>query len=191
MQHLSKYRIILGSKSPRRKQLLEGLDVSFEILTQDAEENYPDNLKKEEIPLFLAEMKSKAFEKIIKNNELVITADTIVWLTDKTLEKPSDYNDAFRILKTLSGKQHQVYTGVYIKTINNTISFYDCTNVFFKDLSDFEIKYYLDNYKPYDKAGAYGVQEWIGYVAVEKIEGCFFNVMGLPLPKLYNNLLKF
>ncbi|MBI5217557.1 MAG: septum formation protein Maf [Bacteroidia bacterium] len=191
MKNLEKYNIILASRSPRRQQLLKGLDIPFTVKTLEIEEKFPEHLSKYEIPVYLAELKTKAFEKNMLENDLVITADTIVWLDGETLGKPQDYNDAVRILKKLSGEKHEVITGVCIKTKAKSVKFHALTDVYFKKLSDEEIGYYLDHYKPYDKAGAYGVQEWIGYIAVECVEGSYFNVMGLPIQRLYEHLKEF
>ncbi len=190
-EKLKDYKIILASQSPRRQQLLKGLDIPFQIISKDIKEEYPQDLKKEEIALYLCELKASAFNGEIDDKTLVITADTIVWINGVALNKPSDYNDAVSILKTLSGNMHEVITGVCLKTKNKTHSFFSLTKVFFKKLSQQEIEYYITNYKPYDKAGAYGAQEWIGYVAIEKIEGSYFNVMGLPTRLLYEELMKF
>ena len=189
LKNLDKYRIILASNSPRRKQLLADLGVEFEVLTMDTEEVYPEGLSMEEIPVYLAELKAKPFE-IKEDNWLVITADTIVWCDNEVLTKPADAADAIRILKKLSGKKHQVLTGVCIKTKGAKRSFFSSTDVYFKQLSDHEIDYYIEHYKPFDKAGAYGIQEWIGYIGIEKIEGSYFNVMGLPVQHLYEELKK-
>ena len=190
-EKIKKYNIILASQSPRRQMLLKGLDIPFEIKIKDTEEIYPSNLKKEEIALHLCKLKASAFENEIDDKTLVITADTIVWINEKVLNKPKDFNDAVNILKQLSGNMHEVITGVCLKTNEKTHTFYALTKVYFKNLSDQEIEYYVLNYKPYDKAGAYGAQEWIGYVAIEKIEGSYFNVMGLPTRMLYDELMKF
>ena len=171
--------------------LLKGLDIHFEIKLKDTDEIYPQHLKKEKIALYLSELKASAFENELDDKTLVITADTIVWINDKVLNKPKDFNDAVNILKQLSGNMHEVITGVCLKTKEKTHSFYALTKVYFKKLSEKEIEYYISNYKPYDKAGAYGAQEWIGYVAIEKIEGSYFNVMGLPTRMLYDELMKF
>jgi septum formation protein len=185
------HHIILASRSPRRHMLLKGLDIPFEVKIKDVDEIYPSHLKKEEIALYLCELKSAAFEGELSEDTLVITADTIVWINDKVLNKPKDYKDAVDILTQLSENMHEVITGVCLRTKNKTKSFYALTKVYFKKLSHEEIEYYLKNYKPYDKAGAYGAQEWIGYVAIEKIEGSYFNVMGLPTRLLYEELMKF
>ena len=192
LKNLEKYYIILGSKSPRRQHLLKEIGVNFEVkVLEEIEEAYPDNLSKTEIPVYLAELKAKAFKNIIHNNTLLITADTIVWMNNRVIGKPVDKEDAIRLLKKLAGIMHQVITGVCITTVNRTTSFYAMSDVYFSKLTDEEINYYIDTFKPYDKAGAYGIQEFIGYIGVERIEGSFFNVMGLPIHKLYNELKKF
>jgi septum formation protein len=191
MRELNKYKIILASKSPRRQYLLKELGLNFEVHTKDVDESFPDDLKAEEIPLYLCQKKADAFDEELTDNTIVITADTIVWIDGQVLNKPENYEDAVRMLKMLSGKKHQVYTGVCLKSKNTTKSFYAQTDVYFKTLSQEEIDYYITNFNPYDKAGAYGAQEWIGYIAVEKIEGTYFNVMGLPVREVYEALLNF
>jgi septum formation protein len=191
LDNLKKYKIVLGSQSPRRQQLLKGLDIDFTILTSDADENFPDSLTKQEIPLYLSEQKAEAIKQKLIENYLLITCDTIVWVNDGVLNKPVDVTDAKRMLQMLSGKTHEVFTAVTLTTNKKSYSFYDRTLVSFKKLTNEEIDYYIINYKPFDKAGSYGVQEWLGYVAIDKIEGCFFNVMGLPLNKLYDALNTF
>jgi septum formation protein len=191
-ENLHHYHIILASQSPRRQILLKELGIEFEINTKNGiDESFPPHLQKEEIALFLAEEKAKAFESIIDDNMLVITADTIVWIDNEVLNKPTDYADALRMLKKLSGASHLVLTGVCLRSKNKKVSFFNSTEVHFKPLSDQEIHYYLENYKPYDKAGAYGIQEWIGYVGIDYIKGSYFNVMGLPIDQLYDELKKF
>ena len=187
----SSYKIILASKSPRRQFLLKGLDINFNVIIKDVEEIYPSNLHCEEIPLHLCRLKATAFGDELKDNTIVITADTIVWFEEQVLNKPKDREDAIRMLSKLSGNMHEVYTGVCIKSKFKSVDFFVLSKVFFKKLSGEEITYYVDNYKPYDKAGAYGAQEWIGYVAIERIEGSYFNVMGLPTKRLYEELVKF
>ena len=184
-------RIILASGSPRRQQFLRELDVDFEIQLKDIEEVYPEHLKDSEITNFLAKLKASAFTDDLKQNDILITSDTIVWLNDKALGKPKDFNDAFDMITEMSGKTHKVITSVCLKTIDKEVVFFDETLVTFANISSEEIKYYLDNYKPYDKAGSYGIQEWIGLVAIEKIEGSYANVVGLPTHKLYQELMKF
>jgi septum formation protein len=190
-EDLKKYRILLASKSPRRQYLLKELGLDVEVRTKEVDESFPENLKAQEIPLYLCEKKAAAFDEELHDNTIVITADTIVWVEGQVLNKPEDYSDAVRMLKLLSGKMHEVYTGVCLKSKKKTKSFYALTKVYFKNLTQEEIDYYIKNYNPYDKAGAYGAQEWIGYIAVEKIEGTYFNVMGLPVNELYEELLKF
>jgi len=186
------YHIILASESPRRHYLLKEIGLEFEIKKKKfIEETYPPHLVREQIPLYLAEKKAKVFDEDIDEKVIVITADTIVWLNDKILQKPADYNDAVKILHEISGQCHQVYTGVCIKTKDKTQSFTARTDVFFRKLTFAEIEYYINHYQPFDKAGAYGIQEWIGYVGVEKINGSFFNVMGLPIQRLYTELDQF
>lgn len=192
LKNLEKYKIILASKSPRRQHLLKELGVDFEIEeNNDVEEIYPNNLPKHEIPVFLSKIKTKALFNKITDNQLVITSDTIVLLNNEVIEKPVDYNDAVKMLNKLSGNKHTVVTGVCITTKQKQITFSSETDVYFKKLTHDEIVYYLDNYKPFDKAGAYGIQEWIGYIGVEKIEGSYFNVMGLPIHRLYDELKNF
>lgn len=191
--NFSKYKLLLASKSPRRQYLLKELGLDFEVRTKEVDESFPDNLKAQEIPLYLCEKKANAFAEELKDNTIVITADTIVWLpqTNEVLNKPENFDDAVRMLQLLSGKMHEVYTGVCLKSKNKTKSFYALTKVYFKPLSLQEIEFYINNYHPFDKAGSYGAQDWIGLVAVEKIEGTYFNVMGLPVKELYEELLKF
>jgi septum formation protein len=190
-EELKKYHFILASKSPRRQFLLKDLGLDFEVHTKDVDESFPEDLKAQEIPLYLCQRKADAFDRELDENTIVITADTIVWVHGQVLNKPENYEDAVRMLKLLSGKMHEVYTGVCIKSKHKTKVFYSLTKVYFKSLSEDEIEYYIKNFHPYDKAGAYGAQEWIGYIAVEKIEGSYFNVMGLPLRELYEELLAF
>lgn len=185
-------KIILASNSPRRKELLAGLDIPFEVkVLPSVDESYPATLKAGDIPLFISRAKADAYRASIKPDELIITADTIVWLDDSILEKPKDEADAVRMLHLLSGKMHEVFTGVTLTTSERQTSFVAESKVKFATLSDDEIAYYVSRYHPLDKAGAYGVQEWIGYVGVEYIEGSFYNVMGLPVRKLYEALKEF
>ena len=188
-EKLKDYNIILASKSPRRQQFFKDLDLDFEIRLKEVEEIYPQELKGTKITDFLADLKSKPFTDL-KENDLLITSDTIVWLDDKALGKPKDKIDAIKILQELSDKMHQVITSVSIKGKNFQTLFNDTTNVYFKNLTVDEIHYYVENHKPYDKAGSYGIQEWIGFIGIEKIEGSYFNVMGLPVQKLYKELIK-
>ena len=188
---LTDYKIILASKSPRRRQLLEGLDISFEVIIHEVDETFPDGLPMEEIPVYLAKLKAEPFTEELSHDALVITADTIVWIEGVVLGKPYDYEHAAEMLRQLSGKKHIVVTGVCLTSREKQVTFSESTEVCFKELSENEIDFYLQNYRPYDKAGSYGVQEWIGYIAITKIEGSYFNVMGLPVQRLYEELLKF
>ena len=182
--------IKLASKSPRRHQLLSNIIKDFEIVSKDIEESYPKSLKASEIALYLSNLKGKSYIEEAKENQLYITADTIVVYNENVLGKPTDDEDAFRMLKELSGKTHTVYTGVSLLFNGKINSFSDSTKVTFYDLSEDEIKFYIENDQPMDKAGSYGIQEWMGHVGVRKIEGDFFNVMGLPLHKLYREIEK-
>ncbi|MEI7503499.1 MAG: Maf-like protein [Paludibacter sp.] len=188
LSHLKNYRIILGSQSPRREELLNGLNIPFETAVIDVEETYPREIVGVDIPMYLAEKKANAYENKLDENTMLITADTIVWLEGRVYNKPKDKADATAMLKNLSGKTHQVITGVCISTKNKRKTFHVISEVRFARLTNQEIEFYLDNYQPYDKAGAYGVQEWIGYIGVEYIEGSYFNVMGLPIQRLYTEL---
>ena len=185
------YKIVLASKSPRRRELLQGLNLPFEVIIHEVDEIFPDGLPIDEIPVYLAKLKAEPFYDELTNDTLVITADTIVCIDDVVLGKPNDYEHASAMLRQLSGKKHIVITGVCLTTRNKQVSFSASTDVYFKNLTDSEIDYYLKNYQPYDKAGSYGVQEWIGYIAIERIEGSYFNVMGLPVQRLYEELIKF
>lgn len=185
------FEIILASKSPRRQQLLSDLGINFKVQTVDIPEIFPSGMGMNEIPVYLAELKAAVFLPQLKDNQLVIAADTIVWLDGKVLGKPAGYAHGFRMLKELSGKKHQVITGVCLLSNEKKVSFYASTDVWFKQLSDEEIHYYLTHFSPYDKAGAYGIQEWIGYIGIQRIEGSFFNVMGLPVQSLYEHLKAF
>ena len=189
---LNNYRLVLASNSPRRQQLLKGLDLEFEVITfPDVDETFPSHLKGSDIATYLSQQKAKAYSKLLDKNTLVITADTIVWLENNVLNKPKDSAEAIQMLKTLSGQMHTVFTGVSITSLDDQFTFFAETKVWFRKLNDKDIEYYVENYKPFDKAGAYGAQEWIGYVAIEKIEGSYFNVMGLPVQKLYSELERF
>jgi len=190
-QKFKDIKIILASASPRRQHLLKEMGLDFEVQVREIDESYPDDLKAEEIALFLCRKKADSFHIDELINKVLITADTIVWMNNEVLGKPDSNKDAEITLKKLSGRRHEVITAVCIKSENKLHTFYSSTDVYFKDLSDFEIKYYIEYYKPFDKAGAYGIQEWIGYTGIYRIEGSYFNVMGLPTQKLYEELLKF
>ena len=189
-EQLKKYRLILASGSPRRQKFFKDLDLDFEIRLKEIEEIYPQELKAHEITNYLAELKASAFEGELQTNEILITSDTIVWYKNKALGKPKNEQDAFQILKSLSNATHEVITSVCFKTNKKLEVLYEITKVTFNELSDEAIWYYLENYKPYDKAGAYGIQEWIGFVGVSKIEGSYANVMGMPTDKVYEYLSK-
>ena len=187
---LKSFNIILGSQSPRRKELLGGLDIKFTTkVIPGLEESYPDTLQGEEIPIYLAEQKADAYT--LEDNDLLITADTIVWLDGRVYGKPADETEARKMLRSLSGKTHDVITGVCVRTNKKNVAFASTTKVRFAELTEEEIEHYISKYRPMDKAGSYGVQEWIGYIGVEHIEGSYFNVMGLPIQKLYTVLKEF
>lgn len=184
------YKIILASGSPRRQQFFKEFDFNFEIRLKEIEEVYPDHLKAEEITNYLSELKANAFDESLANDELLITSDTIVWHNNKALGKPKDYDDAFQILKSLSNSTHEVITSVCFKTIEKSEVIHEATKVTFSHLTDDQVHYYLKNYQPFDKAGAYGIQDWIGLIGISKIEGSYTNVVGLPTEKVYNYLTK-
>ena len=185
---MKNYKIILASQSPRRQQLLQDLGIEFSLRSIPVDENYPDTLTPEQVALFLAEKKGKAYQPGLSANELVITADTTVIVEGRVLNKPANAPEATAMLEQLSGKVHQVITGVCLTTADGMQSFSDTTLVFFRTLRTAEIEYYVAHYAPYDKAGGYAIQEWIGMVGIEKIEGSYFNVVGLPVEKLYHAL---
>ena len=192
LDNLKKYDIILASNSPRRRELLKGLGVEFRAISlPDIDESYPENLKGGDIPAYISEQKSNSYKEFLEDNTLLITADTIVWLGDKQYGKPTDAEDAKSMLKELSGNTHTVYTGVTLLTKDKTKTFIAASDVKFATLSDEEIDYYVNTFTPMDKAGAYGIQEWIGYIGVESINGSYFNVMGLPIQRLYRELKEF
>lgn len=190
-EKLKKYNIILGSSSSRRKELLKEIGLNFSIKITDKEESYPTDLKDVQIVEFLAKQKKKFLSKGLKSNDLLITADTIVSQQGEILHKPKDKNDAKNILNKLSGNSHRVITGICIKTLEKEVTFSSITTVHFNKLSAIEIEYYINNFKPFDKAGSYGIQEWIGYIAIAKIEGSYNNVVGLPTADLYQKLKLF
>ena len=189
LDNIKKYKIVLASASPRRRELMNGLDVVFEVRAlPDVDESFPAELKGGDIPLYISKKKADAYRPFMSPDELVITADTIVWLQGRALGKPKDADEARGMLREMSGKTHNVYTGVTITTASVQRCFVACSNVTFATLDDAEIEHYVTKYKPMDKAGAYGAQEWIGYIGMENIEGSYFNVMGLPVQRLYNEL---
>ena len=189
-EKLNAYHVILASKSPRRQQILKELGIPFEIQLKEVKEVYPKDLKGTEITDYLAVLKAKPFKENLQNNELIITSDTIVWLENRALGKPHSEKDAINMLQHISGKKHQVISSICLTTKNFQRTFSDTTEVYFKQLSLEEIEYYIRKYQPFDKAGSYGIQEWIGYIGIEKIVGSYFNVMGLPVHKLYEELMQ-
>ena len=192
LDNIKKYEIILASNSPRRKELLGGLDIDFCVRTLPGiSEDYPENIPVAEIPEYIAREKAEANRKQMHNNELIITADTVVVVGNEVLGKPNNAEEARDMLHKISGKTHKVITGVCIMTCNKQKSFSVSTNVTFKELTDTEIDYYIATYQPFDKAGAYGIQEWIGYVGVTQLEGSYYNVMGLPIQRIYTELSQF
>jgi len=192
LENISGYNLILASNSPRRNELMNGLGLKCSVkILKDVDESYPENLKGPEVALYVAAKKADAFRHHLKKNDLVITADTIVCVDDQVFGKPVDKADAIRMLQSLSGRSHWVYTGVCLTGSKSQRSFTAATEVFFATLTKEEILWYVERYKPFDKAGAYGVQEWIGFVGVERISGSYFNVMGLPVHKLYTELKAF
>ncbi|MBO7529936.1 MAG: septum formation protein Maf [Bacteroidales bacterium] len=192
LDNLKKYNIVLASKSPRRQELLKGIGVDFTILTKEVDENYPQRLPAIDVAPFLSLKKAKAFEDVeLPDNYMIITADTVVIVENEILGKPKDRDDAVCMMNLLSGKMHKVVTGVTVHTKEKTKTFSVTSKVTFETLDNQEIDYYIDNFKPYDKAGAYGVQEWIGYIGVSNVEGSYYNVMGLPTQRLYKVLKEF
>lgn len=185
-EKLKHYNIILASGSPRRQQFFKDLNLDFEIRLKEIEEVYPDHLQGVEITNFLAELKAAAFNNEIKSNEILVTSDTIVWFENKALGKPKDYDDAFNMLRSMSGKTHEVITSVCFKTKETIKVIHETTSVTFHTFSDDAIHYYLEQYKPFDKAGAYGIQDWIGLIGIAKIDGSYTNVVGLPTHLVYN-----
>ncbi|MCC6373039.1 MAG: septum formation protein Maf [Bacteroidia bacterium] len=185
------YKLILCSASPRRQELLKSLGFKFEVKPTHADESFPADLRAQEIPLFLAKKKADAYDEEIKENEILITSDTVVWCEGKIFNKPANFNEGKKMLAELAGKMHEVFTAVCLKGASKEVSFYDTSRVYFKKFSTEEIEYYLTNFTPYDKAGGYGVQDWLGYIGIEKIEGSFYNVMGFPVKDVYEELLKF
>ncbi len=191
MLNLKGHKIILASQSPRRRELLRGLDVEFEVTSVDADESFPDSLKGADAVQYICKAKAEAYKPLLEDKTIAITADTVVILDDKIIGKPKTEEEAFGMIKSLSGRVHEVITAVCIFSKEKSIEFYSSTEVHFSTLTDEEIRYYIHKYKPFDKAGSYGVQEWIGYIGIEKIVGSYFNVMGLPVKRLYDELKTF
>lgn len=189
---LNDYKLILASNSPRRKELLSGLDVEYDTrVISDVDETFPETIPLEEVAVYLAEKKASAYISELKHKELLITADTVVLIDNIILGKPANEEESAKMLLALSDRTHKVITGVSLTSSEKQVSFSDISLVTFGNLIDEEVDYYVSKYKPFDKAGAYGVQEWIGYIAVEKIKGSYYNVMGLPVFKLFKELKKF
>lgn len=191
MLDLKGYKLVLASQSPRRRELLKGLDVEFSTCSVDADESFPADLKGADAVQYICKAKANAYKPLLDNNTIAITADTVVILDDKIIGKPKSYEEAFSMIRSLSGRVHEVITAVCIFSREKESCFYSSTEVHFSEITDEEIKYYIDKYKPFDKAGSYGVQEWIGYIGIEKIVGSYFNVMGLPVKRLYDELKEF
>jgi septum formation protein len=191
MNWFPKYNFILASKSPRRQHLLKSLEIDFQVVVKEVKEDFPAELPKEEIPVYLARLKAQPFRNQLKPDDLLITADTIVWHRGKVLGKPSGATEAKKMLSELSGSEHVVVSGVCLTSAEKQKTFYSVSNVQFKELSNEEIDYYISTFKPFDKAGAYGIQEWIGCIGIKHIEGSFYNIMGLPVQELYEEILQF
>ena len=181
-------KIILASKSPRRQELIKELGLPYEIRIKEVEEIYPSSLAALLVPEYLAKLKSESISSTLKENEILLTSDTIVFANGNILGKPKNEDEAFEMITSLSGGSHKVITGVQLMSTNKTISFSSITDVYFSALTKEEINFYINKYKPFDKAGSYGIQEWIGYIGVSKIEGCYYNVMGLPIHDVYQNI---
>jgi septum formation protein len=188
---LNRFQLVLGSKSPRRQELLAGMGFNFTVRTKETEESFPETLIPRNVPVFLAQKKAEALIETLSPNELLITSDTIVLLDQQIFGKPVDFNEAKKMLQQLSGKAHEVITGVCLQSVNKSTCFSVSTKVYFNPITDEMITYYINNYQPFDKAGSYGIQEWIGYVAIQKIEGSYFNVVGLPVAELWDALVVF
>lgn len=190
-EKLNRINIILASGSPRRQQFFKEIDLHYTIRLKEIEEIYPEHLQAEQITNFLAELKANAFENELKENDILVTSDTIVWLNGKALGKPKNYSEAFTMLQELANKTHEVITSVCLKSTEKTEVFHCVTKVTFSELSDEAIRYYLENYKPFDKAGSYGIQDWIGLIGISKIEGSYTNVVGLPTEMLFQKLMNY
>ena len=188
---LEKRRLILGSKSPRRQQFIKDLGLSFEVREKQIDEEYPNTLREKEIPKYLSQLKAKAFLDELQPEELLITGDTIVWFNGKVLHKPKDKAEAIALLRQLSGQKHKVISSACLTSTEKSIVVTGVTNVFFHNFSPSEIQFYIDQFKPFDKAGGYGIQEWIGQIGIKKIDGSFYTVMGMPIDKVYHALMNF
>ena len=192
LDHLDKHHIILASQSPRRRYLLRQLGIEFTEMSAEVDETFPPGMEPDAVARYLAEKKAAHFENLLQDDRtIVITADTLVIVNGRIIGKPGDYDDAVKMLGELSGRMHRVVTGVTIRSLLKSITFTDWTDVYFKDLTPEEISHYLHHYQPYDKAGSYGIQEWIGYIGITRIEGSYFNVMGMPVQRVYEELSKF
>lgn len=192
IKQIADYQLILASDSPRRQELIKMLGLNYRLCTDlKSNEDFPSDMEVSNVPVFLAQKKSYAYLNELVKNEILLTADTIVTLNGEILHKPTSLEEAFITLRKLAGNMHIVYTGVFIRSKNKSANFLSGTEVCFDELSDEEIRYYIENYKPFDKAGAYGIQEWIGLIGVKEIKGSYFNVMGLPIQKLYRELENF
>jgi septum formation protein len=191
MLDLKGYNLVLASQSPRRRELLKGLDLEFTTCSVDADESFPAELKGADAVQYICKAKADAYRPQLNNNTIAITADTVVILNDNIIGKPKSYDEAFSMIRSLSGHVHEVITAVCIFSKEKCAEFYSSTEVHFSEITDEEIEYYINKYKPFDKAGSYGVQEWIGYIGIEKIVGSYFNVMGLPVKRLYDELKTF
>jgi septum formation protein len=190
-KHNLGFQLVLGSKSPRRQELLAGMGFDFDVRTKDTDERFPDSLSPKEVPLYLAALKANALIDELKQGEVLITSDTIVLLDNEILGKPTSPANAKEMLRKLASKNHEVITGVHLKSLEKSHSFSVSTKVFFKPLTEEMIDFYIENYNPCDKAGSYGIQEWIGFVGVDRIEGSYFNVVGLPVAELWDALNNF
>ena len=188
-EKLKNHRVILASGSPRRQHFFKELDLDFVSDVREVNEVYPPHLKEAEITDYLAQLKASVFQNL-ENHDILVTSDTIVWKDDRAIGKPTDREDAIKMLSNLSGSMHEVYTSVCFTTSKDQVTVNDHTKVWFRDLSMEEIEHYVDTYKPFDKAGSYGIQDWLGYIVIERLEGCYFNVMGLPTRLVYRTLLE-
>ena len=189
-EKLKDKKILLASQSPRRQELLKGLGIEFEIVKIESDESFPEELKREKITEHISENKANAFREL-NPDEILITADTLVWLNNKALGKPADYEAAFQMIAEMANSTHEVFTSVTLKSSEKTLTFSETTEVSFDPFSEEEIHFYIKNFQPFDKAGAYGIQDWLGYAKIAGIKGCYYNVMGLPLRKLYREFLEF